>query len=181
METVVSVERGVWKILRPTNTPQHDWFDNFIGKLCEVTFDIGVLLADACSMLRVLRLTNIAENQDLVAEPICWFSVKLRIWKFYPVFCKSSGHSSRAVYGLSCLRSLRRWIVGSNPTQVLEVCCVYVFILCCVVLCLRRGLATSWSLVQGVLPSVKMIMKLKEEARAHGGCRASEKKKSVSP
>jgi hypothetical protein len=55
-------------------------------------------------------------------------------------------------------------------------CLVYVFILCCVVLCLGRGLATSWSLVQRVLPSVKMIMKLKGEARAHGGCRASEKK-----
>jgi hypothetical protein len=34
----------------------------------------------------------------------------------------------------------------------------------------------SWSLIQGVLPSVKMIMKLKEEARADIGCRASEKR-----
>jgi hypothetical protein len=57
---------------------EHDWFDNFIGKLCEVTFDVGFLLADTCSMLRVLKLTNIAANQDLVAEPICLFSVGLR-------------------------------------------------------------------------------------------------------
>jgi hypothetical protein len=46
----------------------------------------------------------------------------------------------------------------------------------CIVLCLDRGFATRWSLIQGVLPSVKMIMKLIEEARAQGGCRASEKK-----
>jgi hypothetical protein len=43
----------------------------------------------------------------------------------------------------------------------MDVWYVYVFILC-----LGRGLATSWSLVQGVLPSVK----------AQGGCRASQKK-----
>jgi hypothetical protein len=47
----------------------------------------------------------------------------------------------------------------------------------CVVLCLGRDVATSWSLAQGVLPSVKIIMKLKKaETRAQGGCRASEKK-----
>jgi hypothetical protein len=46
----------------------------------------------------------------------------------------------------------------------------------CVVLCLGRGLATSWSLVQGVLPSVKWSWNWKPEARAQGGCRASEKK-----
>jgi hypothetical protein len=32
--------------------------------------------------------------------------------------------------------------------------CMCLFCIC-VVLCLGRGLATSWSLVQGVLPSVK--------------------------
>jgi hypothetical protein len=46
------------------------------------------------------------------------------------------------------------WIVGSNPIQGMDVWYVYVFILC-VVLCLGRGLATGWPLVQGVLPSVK--------------------------
>jgi hypothetical protein len=61
--------------LRP---PEQEWFDNFIGKIYEVTFDVGVLLADTCSMLWVLKLTNIAANQALVAGPICWFSVKLR-------------------------------------------------------------------------------------------------------
>jgi hypothetical protein len=44
-------------------------------------------------------------------------------------------------------------IVGSNPTQGTDVWCVCV-ILCLCCLCLGRGLATSWSPVQGVLPSV---------------------------
>jgi hypothetical protein len=61
---------------------------------------------------------------------------------------------------------LRAWMFGVRM-------CLFCV---CVVLCLGRGLATSWSLVQAVLPSVKMIMKLKKEARAHRGCRASEKK-----
>jgi hypothetical protein len=42
-------------------------------------------------------------------------------------------------------------IVGSNPTQVKHVWYVYVFILC-----LGIGLATTLSLVQGDLPSVKL-------------------------
>jgi hypothetical protein len=41
-------------------------------------------------------------------------------------------------------------IVGLSPTQGMDVLYVYMFILC-----LGRGLATSSSLVQGVLPSVK--------------------------
>jgi hypothetical protein len=51
---------------------------------------------------------------------------------------------------------------------------VYMCLFCvCVVLCLSRGLATSWSLVQRVLPSVKWSWNWKAEARTHGGCRAS--------
>jgi hypothetical protein len=55
--------------------------------------------------------------------------------------------------------------------------CVCICLFCvCVVLCLSRGLATSWSLIQGVLLSVKWSWNWKAEARAQGGCRASEKK-----
>jgi hypothetical protein len=43
-------------------------------------------------------------------------------------------------------------IVGSNPTQGMDVC-VRLFCVC-VVLCVGSDLATGWSLVQGVLPSV---------------------------
>jgi hypothetical protein len=46
-------------------------------------------------------------------------------------------------------------IVGSNPTQGMDVWYVYVFILCSCCPVLSRGLATSCSLVQGVLPPVK--------------------------
>jgi hypothetical protein len=46
----------------------------------------------------------------------------------------------------------------------------------CVVLCLGRGIETSWSLVQGVLPSLKWSWT--EETWAHGSCRSSEKKES---
>jgi hypothetical protein len=41
-------------------------------------------------------------------------------------------------------------IVGSNPTQVMDISCVYAFILCLV-----SDLAMGWSLAQGVLPSVE--------------------------
>jgi hypothetical protein len=44
--------------------------------------------------------------------------------------------------------------MGSNPSQGLDVWCVCAFFCVCVVLCLGRGLVTSWSPVQGVLPSV---------------------------
>jgi hypothetical protein len=52
-------------------------------------------------------------------------------------------------------------IMGSNPTQSMDVCvhlfCVYV------VLCVGSGLATGWSPVQGVLPTVYKIKKLKKQ------------------
>jgi hypothetical protein len=44
-------------------------------------------------------------------------------------------------------------IIGSNPTQVMDVClrlfCVFVVLSVC------SGIATGWSPVQGVLPTVK--------------------------
>jgi hypothetical protein len=42
--------------------------------------------------------------------------------------------------------------VGSNPTRSMDVC-VRLFCVC-VLLCVRSGLATGWSPVEGVLPSV---------------------------
>jgi hypothetical protein len=46
-------------------------------------------------------------------------------------------------------------IVGSNPTQDMDVWCVMRLFCVCVVLYLGSGIATGWSLVQVVLPSVK--------------------------
>jgi hypothetical protein len=55
-------------------------------------------------------------------------------------------------------------IVGWNPTRDMDVC-VRSF-------CVDRGLATGWSPVQRVLPSMYKIKKLKKEAKVHKGCRA---------
>jgi hypothetical protein len=63
---------------------------------------------------------------------------------------------------------LRAWMFG-----------LYMRLFCvCVVLCLGRGLATSSSVVQGVFPIVNRSGNWKE-ARAHKGCRANQKTKSI--
>jgi hypothetical protein len=55
-------------------------------------------------------------------------------------------------------------IVGSNPTQGWMSVCVYsVFMLSCV----GSGLATGWSPVRGVLPTVCRIKKLKKRPRSN--------------
>jgi hypothetical protein len=58
-------------------------------------------------------------------------------------------------------------IVGSKPTQGMDVCvrlfCAYV------VLCVGSGLATGWSTVQGVLPTVYRIKKLKKRPGSNKG------------
>jgi hypothetical protein len=54
-------------------------------------------------------------------------------------------------------------IVGSNPIQSMDVC-VRLFCVC-VVLRAGSGLATGWSPVQGVLPTVYRITKLKKTAK----------------
>jgi hypothetical protein len=52
---------------------------------------------------------------------------------------------------------------------------VYMCLFCvCVVLCLGRGLATSWSLFQGDLPTVNISGDWKA-VKAHKGCRANQK------
>jgi hypothetical protein len=57
-------------------------------------------------------------------------------------------------------------IVGSNPTQGMDLCmrlfCV------CAVLGVGSGLATGWSPVQGVLPTVYRIKKVKKWPRSEG-------------
>jgi hypothetical protein len=62
-------------------------------------------------------------------------------------------------------------IMGSNPTWGIDVC-VRLFCVC-VVLCVGSGLATGWFPVQGVLPPVYSIKKLKK--------RPSSNKRHVEP
>jgi hypothetical protein len=72
-------------------------------------------------------------------------------------------------------------IVGSNPTHGMDVWCVCSFFCVCVVLCLGRGLSTSWSPVQGVLPSVndqeteKSALCSKKWSRLPNGSKEEEK------
>jgi hypothetical protein len=64
-------------------------------------------------------------------------------------------------------------MVGLNPTQGVNVWCVYAFILC-----LGSGLATGWSLVQEVLPYVKkMITELNKRPGPWLGWKSHWKKK----
>jgi hypothetical protein len=49
----------------------------------------------------------------------------------------------------------------------------------CVVLCVGSGLATGWSLAQGVIHSLKMITELNKEARAPNGVEEPLKKKII--
>jgi hypothetical protein len=85
-----------------------------------------------------------------------------------------AGHSSLWHELSSVARKLGSWVRIPHKAWMFDVCifCVYV------VLCLGRGLATGWSLVQGVLPSVKWSWNWKAETRAQGSCVASRKKNS---
>jgi hypothetical protein len=56
-------------------------------------------------------------------------------------------------------------IVGSNPTQGMDICIVCI----CVVLCVCRDLETGWSPIQGVIPTVYKIKKLKKRPRPNKG------------
>jgi hypothetical protein len=72
-------------------------------------------------------------------------------------------------------RGLRAWtvfarsnsgIMGTNPTRGMDVCVRLFYV--CVVLYVGSGLATGWSPVQGVLPTVYRIKKLKKPTRSKG-------------
>jgi hypothetical protein len=56
-------------------------------------------------------------------------------------------------------------IVDSNPTQDMDIC---VRLICVCVLCAGSGLATGWYPVQGVLPTLYRIKKLKKRSRSKG-------------
>jgi hypothetical protein len=58
-------------------------------------------------------------------------------------------------------------VAGSNPNRGVDVCLRLFGV--CVVLCVGSGLATGWSLVQGVLPSVCKITKLKKRPGPNKG------------
>jgi hypothetical protein len=62
--------------------------------------------------------------------------------------------------------------MGSNPTPGMDVC-VRLFCVC-VVLCVGSGLATGWSPVQGVPPTVYRLRNWKSGQNQTKGCRVTE-------
>jgi hypothetical protein len=97
-------------------------------------------------------------------------SLKLNKGGFIESFCegcieKLAEYSGRAVWGMNCLCSLERWARGFEyHSRHGCLYCVRLFCVC-VVLCVGRGLATRWSPVQGVLPTVYRIKKLKKAVK----------------
>jgi hypothetical protein len=65
-------------------------------------------------------------------------------------------------------------IVGSNPTRGMDVVCAFI-------LCIGRGLPAGWFHIQGVLPTVYRIMKLKSGQGPTKGCKAIDSGVSGSP
>jgi hypothetical protein len=117
------------------------------------------------------------------------FGVKLYRTIHYLFSVKTTAHSvtkkwwcqnlwSRWPRGLrhvlsSLTRKLGSWAQIPHKAWIFGTCmCLFCV---CVFLCLSRGFATNWSLVQGVLPSVKRSWNWKWKARAQGGFKASEK------
>jgi hypothetical protein len=88
---------------------------------------------------------------------------------FISLIIFTADHSGRAVWGMNCLRSFERWDLGFE-SRSRHGCLYYVQLFCvCVVLCVSRGLATGWFPVQGVLPTVYKIKKLKKRPRPNKG------------
>jgi hypothetical protein len=90
---------------------------------------------------------------------------------------RSTGHGSRAVWGMYCLRSLGSWDCGLESHSGHGcLMCVCVFFCACVVLCLGGDLATSWSLVQRIPTVLWMIKNLINQPYAPKWEKEEEKK-----
>jgi hypothetical protein len=63
-------------------------------------------------------------------------------------------------------------IVGSNPTQDMDVCVRLRLFRVCVILCVNSGLAMGWSPVQEDLSTLYRIKSLKKRPRSNKDCRA---------
>jgi hypothetical protein len=94
-------------------------------------------------------LSKILERLIFGIVPYLWNSVVL----IYGINFWYAGHSGRASGGMNYFRLIECWDRGFESHSRHGCLCVHSFCVC-VVLCLGSGLATSWSLVQGVLPSV---------------------------
>jgi hypothetical protein len=86
--------------------------------------------------------------------------IKFFIW----YLGKHAEHSGRAVWSMNCVRWLERWDRGFESHS--RHGCLCLRLICvCVVLYVGSDLAAGWSPVQGVLPAVYRIKKLKTRPR----------------
>jgi hypothetical protein len=76
------------------------------------------------------------------------FSCNLKIW--FSLKNVRGSFTATPTQAWNVFSRLNTEIVGSNPTQGIDVC----LRLFCVLSCVYRGLALAWSTVQGVLPTV---------------------------
>jgi hypothetical protein len=131
---------------------------------------------------RFLLLPNKFQLHDFSFENqlACWRSLAVLHYIKYQnfpltVYFQPVGSNSCRSWWPRCLRhepssparTLRSWV--RIPLKAWMLVCVY-FV--CVALCTGRGLASDWSPVQGVLPTVYRIKKLKRGQGPRKGCRA---------
>jgi hypothetical protein len=102
----------------------------------------------------------------VISQPIFTICTRknVQVWNYH------ADHSGRAVYGTNCLRSLGRW--GCRFESHSRHGCLYVRFFCvCVVLCVGSGLATGWSPVQVVLPTLYRLRNWKSGQGPSKGCK----------
>jgi hypothetical protein len=131
-------------------------------------------------------LSSFGTLTQLIAHSVLWYRVPKK-WITFPKTCRCpvsqsedlegcifliDDYSGGVVCRMNDLRSLESWDRGFEShsrhwcLHCMRLFCVYI------VLCVGRGLATGWSPIQGVLPTVFRIKKLKQHPRPKkGACR----------
>jgi hypothetical protein len=133
-----STSRTIWRLLQLPQTVKGAFVTDFITVLLQYCCPTWVLRANVGA-----TTVNILQYQGYVPITVAARS------KTWTVFARSN-----------------TGIVGLNPTRGMD---VYVRFFCvCVVLCVGSGLATGWSLVQGVLPSVYRLRNWKSSQGPQG-------------
>jgi hypothetical protein len=130
-----------------------------------------------------LRFLGWMERNEDYKYPCSWLNLNPTVqsvatnWWLLSQFCKSIFHVPRYNNSpITVAAQSKVWtvfarsntgVVGLNPTRGMDIC---VRLFCfCAVLCVSRGLATDWSPVQGVLPTVYRISKLKKRPKPNKG------------
>jgi hypothetical protein len=96
-------------------------------------------------------------------------NISIKVYLYTPILTYLNAITSPLF--INCLRSLEPWDRGFESHSKYGYLCAFLFCVC-VVMCVGSGVATGWCPVQGVLPSVYRIKKLKESSQGpKKGCR----------